>query len=102
MCYLMPKTESENDVGELSGLTVLEIAGLVKQLEEKWGVTAAPRETALTRERRKFLQLLIGRCGLVTEADVIRLIRSQVDHISANLEGASKGVERMIRKLSNV
>src|SRR5216110_3959746 len=26
---------------QLSGLTVLEIAGLVKQLEEKWGVSAA-------------------------------------------------------------
>ena len=29
-------------VEQLSGLTVLEIAGLVKQLEEKWGVSAAP------------------------------------------------------------
>jgi large subunit ribosomal protein L7/L12 len=28
-------------VEQLSGLTVLEIAGLVKQLEEKWGVSAA-------------------------------------------------------------
>jgi len=28
-------------VDQLSGLTVLEIAGLVKQLEEKWGVSAA-------------------------------------------------------------
>jgi len=28
-------------VDELSGLTVLETADLVKQLEEKWGVTAA-------------------------------------------------------------
>ncbi len=26
---------------QLSGLTVLEVAGLVKQLEEKWGVSAA-------------------------------------------------------------
>jgi large subunit ribosomal protein L7/L12 len=28
-------------VEQLSGLTVFEIAGLVKQLEEKWGVSAA-------------------------------------------------------------
>ena len=28
-------------VDQLSGLTVLEVAGLVKQLEEKWGVSAA-------------------------------------------------------------
>ncbi len=31
----------ENLVGELSKLTVLEAADLVKQLEEKWGVSAA-------------------------------------------------------------
>ena len=32
----------QNDFNsQLSGLTVLEIAGLVKQLEEKWGVSAA-------------------------------------------------------------
>jgi len=28
-------------VEQLSGLTVLEVAGLVKELEEKWGVSAA-------------------------------------------------------------
>ena len=31
----------EEIVGTLSGLTILEIADLVKQLEEKWGVSAA-------------------------------------------------------------
>lgn len=35
----MPDTNALVD--QLSGLTVLEIAGLVKQLEEKWGVSAA-------------------------------------------------------------
>jgi large subunit ribosomal protein L7/L12 len=33
--------DTEKMVEQLSGLTVLEIAGLVKQLEEKWGVSAA-------------------------------------------------------------
>jgi large subunit ribosomal protein L7/L12 len=33
--------ETEKLVEQLSGLSVLEIAGLVKQLEEKWGVSAA-------------------------------------------------------------
>jgi len=33
--------DTEKLVEQLSGLTVLEIAGLVKQLEEKWGVSAA-------------------------------------------------------------
>lgn len=31
----------DNIVDQLSGLTVLEVAGLVKALEEKWGVSAA-------------------------------------------------------------
>jgi large subunit ribosomal protein L7/L12 len=35
----MPETEKL--VEQLSNLSVLEIAGLVKQLEEKWGVSAA-------------------------------------------------------------
>lgn len=33
--------DTQNLVEQLSGLTVLEIADLVKQLEEKWGVSAA-------------------------------------------------------------
>jgi len=33
--------DKENLIEQLSNLSVLEIAGLVKQLEEKWGVSAA-------------------------------------------------------------
>ena len=33
--------DTDKIVEQLSGLTVLEIAGLVKQLEQKWGVSAA-------------------------------------------------------------
>ena len=33
--------ETDKLVEQLSSLSVLEIAGLVKQLEEKWGVSAA-------------------------------------------------------------
>ena len=33
--------DTDKLVDQLSGMTVLEIAGLVKQLEEKWGVSAA-------------------------------------------------------------
>jgi large subunit ribosomal protein L7/L12 len=33
--------DTQNIVDQLSALTVLEIADLVKQLEEKWGVSAA-------------------------------------------------------------
>ena len=33
--------DTDKLVEQLSGLTVLEVAGLVKKLEEKWGVSAA-------------------------------------------------------------
>ena len=33
--------DKDKIVEQLSSLSVLEIAGLVKQLEEKWGVSAA-------------------------------------------------------------
>ncbi len=33
--------DTDKLVEQLSSLSVLEIAGLVKQLEEKWGVSAA-------------------------------------------------------------
>ena len=45
--------DTDKLVEQLSGLTVLEIAGLVKQLEEKWGVSAAaPVAVAAARGRR--------------------------------------------------
>src|SRR5437762_3972777 len=39
--------DTDKLVEQLSGLSVLEIAGLVKQLEEKWGVSAAPTAVAV-------------------------------------------------------
>ena len=39
--------DTDKIVEQLSGLTVLEIAGLVKQLEEKWGVSAAAPVAAM-------------------------------------------------------
>ncbi len=38
----MANMTQEQMVEELSGWTVMEVAGLVKALEEKWGVSAAP------------------------------------------------------------
>ena len=43
----MATMTQEQLVNELSNWTVLEIAGLVKALEEKWGVTAAPAAVAV-------------------------------------------------------
>jgi large subunit ribosomal protein L7/L12 len=38
----MPSLNQEQMVEELSGWTVADVAGLVKALEAKWGVSAAP------------------------------------------------------------
>lgn len=38
----MANMTQEQMVNELSGWTVMEIAGLIKALEDKWGVSAAP------------------------------------------------------------
>jgi large subunit ribosomal protein L7/L12 len=38
----MAEINKEQVVDYLSNLPVIEIAGLVKELEEKWGVSAAP------------------------------------------------------------
>ncbi len=38
----MPEISKEQVVAYLSNLPVIEIAGLVKELEAKWGVSAAP------------------------------------------------------------
>ena len=50
--------DTDKLVEQLSSLSVLEIAGLVKQLEEKWGVSAAAMRkwcaTVSASKRRKY------------------------------------------------
>ena len=43
----MANMNVEQMVEELSSWTVMEVAGLVKELEEKWGVSAAPAAVAV-------------------------------------------------------
>jgi large subunit ribosomal protein L7/L12 len=43
----MANMNVEQMVAELSSWTVMEVANLVKQLEEKWGVSAAPAAVAV-------------------------------------------------------
>jgi len=43
----MATLSQEQLVDELSSWTVMEIAGLIKALEDKWGVSAAPAAVAL-------------------------------------------------------
>jgi large subunit ribosomal protein L7/L12 len=43
----MATLNQEQMVNELSSWTVMEVAGLIKALEEKWGVSAAPAAVAV-------------------------------------------------------
>ena len=43
----MATLSQEQMVNELSSWTVIEVAGLIKALEEKWGVSAAPAAVAV-------------------------------------------------------
>jgi large subunit ribosomal protein L7/L12 len=43
----MATMNQEQMVSELSSWTVMEVAGLIKALEEKWGVSAAPAAVAM-------------------------------------------------------
>ncbi len=43
----MATMNQEQMVDELSAWTVMEVAGLIKALEEKWGVSAAPAAVAV-------------------------------------------------------
>jgi len=43
----MANMNVEQMVEELSSWTVMEVANLVKELEEKWGVSAAPAAVAV-------------------------------------------------------
>ena len=43
----MATLSQEQMVTELSSWTVMEVAGLIKALEEKWGVSAAPAAVAM-------------------------------------------------------
>ena len=85
-------------VEELSGLTVLEVADLVKELEDKWGVSAAapaavavaaPAGEAAAEEKDSFDVVLTGDGG--NKIAVIKAVRECVSGLG--LADAKKLVE---------
>ena len=78
----MANMTQEQMVGELSAWTVAEVAGLVKALEEKWGVSAAPvavagvaaaAPAAAVEEQTEFAVILTG--GGDKKIQVIKVVR---------------------------
>jgi len=101
-------------VDQLSGLTVLEIAGLVKQLEEKWGVSAAapvaaaagpaagPGAAPAAAEEKTSFEVILKEMG-ANKIGVIKEVRSAVPGLGlaeakALVEGAPKTIKEGVTK----
>ncbi len=101
-------------VEQLSGLTVLEIAGLVKQLEEKWGVSAAAPVAvaaapaaggggaAPAAEEKTTFEVILKEMG-GNKIGVIKEVRSAVPGLGlaeakALVEGAPKTIKEGVTK----
>src|SRR5713226_3529259 len=103
-------------VEQLSGLTVLEIAGLVKQLEEKWGVSAAAPvamaaapvaggaggAAAPAAEEKTTFDVILKEMG-ANKIGVIKEVRSAVPGLGlaeakALVEGAPKPIKEGVTK----
>jgi len=101
-------------VEQLSGLSVLEIAGLVKQLEEKWGVSAAAPvavaaapaagggAAAPAAEEKATFDVILKEMG-ANKIGVIKEIRGAVPGLGlaeakALVEGAPKPIKEGVPK----
>ncbi len=101
-------------VEQLSGLTVLEVAGLVKQLEEKWGVSAAAPvamaapaaggggAAAAPAEEKTTFEVILKEMG-ANKIGVIKEVRGAVPGLGlaeakALVEGAPKTLKEGVTK----
>jgi len=103
--------DTDKLVEQLSGLTVLEVAGLVKQLEEKWGVSAAAPVAAVAApaagagggaaaapaEEKTAFEVILKEMGS-NKIGVIKEVRSAVPGLGlaeakALVEGAPKTIK---------
>ena len=107
--------DTDKMVEQLSGLTVLEIAGLVKQLEEKWGVSAAAPvamaaapaaggggAAAPAAEEKTTFEVILKGMG-TNKIGVIKEVRSAVPGLGlaeakALVEGAPKTIKEGVTK----
>jgi large subunit ribosomal protein L7/L12 len=101
-------------VEQLSGLTVLEIAGLVKELEDKWGVSAAApvamaapaavggAAAAAPAEEKTTFDVILKEMG-ANKIGVIKEVRGAVPGLGlaeakALVEGAPKTIKEGVTK----
>jgi large subunit ribosomal protein L7/L12 len=108
--------DTDKIVEQLSGLSVLEIAGLVKQLEEKWGVSAAAPvavaaapaggggggAAAPAAEEKTTFEVILKEMG-ANKIGVIKEVRGAVPGLGlaeakALVEGAPKTIKEGVTK----
>ena len=110
--------DTDKLVEQLSGLSVLEIAGLVKQLEEKWGVSAAAPVAvaagpaaaggagggapAAPAEEKSTYEVILNEMG-ANKIGVIKEVRGAVPGLGlaeakALVEGAPKTIKEGVTK----
>ena len=107
--------DTDKLVEQLSALSVLEIAGLVKQLEEKWGVTAAAPvaaapaaagapggAAAAPAEEKSAYEVILKEMG-ANKIGVIKEVRAAVPGLGlaeakALVEGAPKTIKEGVTK----
>ena len=106
--------DTDKLVEQLSNLSVLEIAGLVKQLEEKWGVSAAapvavagpaagaPAGAGAPAEEKSTFDVILTEMG-ANKIAVIKEVRSAVPGLGlaeakALVEGAPKTIKEGVTK----
>ncbi len=106
--------DTDKLVEQLSNLSVLEIAGLVKQLEEKWGVSAAApvavaagpasgaAAAAPAAEEKTTFDVILAEMG-ANKIAVIKEVRSAVPGLGlaeakALVEGAPKTIKEGVTK----
>jgi len=107
--------DTDKLVEQLSALSVLEIAGLVKQLEEKWGVSAADPvaaapaaagapggAAAAPAEEKSAYEIILKEMG-ANKIGVIKEVRAAVPGLGlaeakALVEGAPKTIKEGVTK----
>ena len=84
----MASMNQEQMVNELSAWTVMEVAGLIKALEEKWGVSAAPAAVAVA-------------AGPATPAAVVEE-KTEFDVELSNAGDKKINVIKVVREITNL
>jgi large subunit ribosomal protein L7/L12 len=102
----MATMNQEQMVNELSGWTVMEVSGLIKALEEKWGVSAAPAAVAMAaapagpaavvEEKTEFDVELTGAGD--KKINVIKVVREITNLGLADAKNLVEGAPKMIKE----